>query len=763
MKNIFHELQRRNVFRIGIAYLIAAWLLLQITDVLVPILLLPDWVSRFVFLLLAIGFIPALIFAWAYEMTPEGLRRESDIDPDKSITPQTGRKLDYLIVGILGVAVAVLLADKYLSESPQQAADVAELPATIAVLPFDAMSSNPDDEHFADGLTEELLNSLAKIGELGVVGRTSSFYYKDNPQDLREIGASLQVAHVLEGSVRRDGDQLRITAQLIQTDNGFHRWTETYDRTLDDIFAIQEDIAEQVADALQVAILGREVEALREHGTSDPEAHSRYLIASAYVRRGQAFGLDASQELDDLATARRLLEEAVEIDPEFANAWAMLAVVYHQLSGWGVLDDSGQMLSRDEAGPLAEAAYRNAIELAPELPEAWAAKGFHYSRSHAYIGGDRNDLNEEAEASFEQAMSLDRNNIAVLELYADFSARTGDHAKAVSLYRRATEQDPLSTVKLRLAQALYQSGEPAEAWREYLAVGDLYPNADIDRGIAQMEFDRGHFHHGIALISDELGTPHLIYAWPSLGDIEKGENVLDYFGGQGAEFAQLTAGYRMVLYREFDKLRTEADVAGSMAFIFRWVANIYRRDWDALEDLFPEHANQIYEIRAFFGTFSLQREAGEFWAPFPAVLAYPMAYYGYIKIQTGDTEKAEELMRTALGYADIISQNTPRQVQERHHVRLLVFAARGEKDRALNEFDALVDAGWRWLLSPGYLDYLAYSVDWAWFEDSPLLDSIRDEPRYQQILQRVKDDNARMLAELRAGLSREDVLALGYH
>lgn len=763
MKRLILELRRRNVFRIGIAYLIAAWLLMQMTDVLVPVLLLPGWVPRLVFLLLAIGFIPALILAWAYEMTPEGLRRETDVDPDASITNQTGKKLDYLIIGTLAVAVVVLLADKYLLESPITGIVDSDRPATIAVLPFDAMSSNPDDENFADGLTEELLNSLAKISELGVVGRTSSFYYKDNPQDLREIGASLQVAHVLEGSVRRDGNQLRITAQLIRTDNGFHLWTETYDRTLEDIFAIQEDIAEHVADALQVAILGAEAEALTKHGTENSEAHSRYLIASAYIRQGRAFGLDASQGLEHLATARQLLEEAVAIDPEFANAWAMLAVVYHQLTGWGLVDDSGNMLNRDDAGPLADAAVNKAIELAPELPEAWAANGFHHSQSYVYLESSQSS---EAETAFERAFSLDRNNIAVLELYADFRSRLGEHSRAASLYQRATTLDPLSNVRLRLARSLYLGGSPADAWREYRTVGDLYPDANVHRGLAEIEFDRGHFHHALALMTGESGAPHLIYAWPSLGDVGKGNEALDFFAEQGGDLQNVAELVRLIVNRDYDVLLARSAEGKGMAFLFEWVANVYLRRWDALVAQFPAHRDQNFETRTMFGAIAGEAELDEIdhRSAFPAMIAYPTAYYAYTVNQAGDAAAADELWQAALKRAESIQQNTPRQIQERLHLRLLVFAGRGEVQRALDEFDAMVDAGWRWLLSPGFLDYLvAYSVDYGWFEDSALLDSIRNEPRFVETLQRVKDDNARMLAELRAGLTRDEVMALGYH
>jgi TolB-like protein len=250
--SLFNELKRRNVFRVAIAYLITAWLLIQLADILIPMLTLPEWVTRFILLLLVVLFVPTLIAAWALELTPDGLKLEKDVDRSSSITPHTGKKLKAMTIGMLALAVVLLLADKfYLSAGDEQAvAVVAEVDKSIAVLPFADLSQEQDQEWFADGLAEEILNSLARTPDLLVASRTSTFAYKGSDKDLRVIATELGVAHILEGSVRRAGDRLRITAQLIRASDGFHLWSENYDREAADMIDVQEDLAIKIASAM---------------------------------------------------------------------------------------------------------------------------------------------------------------------------------------------------------------------------------------------------------------------------------------------------------------------------------------------------------------------------------------------------------------------------------------------------------------------------------------------------------------------------------
>lgn len=267
MSGLFEELKRRNVVRVGVAYVVVAWLILQFSDLVLENMLAPDWIMQTIMLILAIGLPLALFFAWAFELTPEGLKTTRDVDRSDSVTHNTGRKLDRVIIGVLAIAVVYFLWERQQpAELPGSTQSVAETEASnndqtsdptatesthrsIAVLPFVNMSSNEEQEWFADGLTEEILNSLARTPDLLVSARTSSFAYKKSTEDLPTIAAALGVEHVLEGSVRRSGDRLRVTAQLIRANDGFHLWSETFDRAMDDVIEIQEQVAIEIVDA----------------------------------------------------------------------------------------------------------------------------------------------------------------------------------------------------------------------------------------------------------------------------------------------------------------------------------------------------------------------------------------------------------------------------------------------------------------------------------------------------------------------------------
>ncbi|MEE8464014.1 MAG: adenylyl cyclase, partial [Gammaproteobacteria bacterium] len=337
MQDFFKELMRRNVARVALVYIIVAWVTIQVVDVMFPALHVPEWAISITAALIIIGFPFALIFAWAFEITPEGIKREKEVDRSQSITTNTGRKLDFMIIGALAIAVTFLLFDKLvLTESEDEVAKAgtpdrttemsAKAPEkSIAVLPFVNMSGDIENEYFSDGLSEELLNVLAKMPELKVVGRTSSFKFKGTNEDLRMIGQQLGVAHVLEGSVRQSGLKVRITAQLIDTETGFHLWSETFDRELDDIFAIQDEISASVAAALKVTLLGEEVAKPAEiHGTENVEAYNAFLQGRYFFQH---------ETFENLEKAIDFLERAIEIDPAYAAAYAELSLAQQRWVG----------------------------------------------------------------------------------------------------------------------------------------------------------------------------------------------------------------------------------------------------------------------------------------------------------------------------------------------------------------------------------------------------------------------------------------------
>ena len=317
MSQLFQELKRRNVFRVAIAYLAVAWLILQLADIVLDNVAAPEWVMQVLMFFIVVGFPVALLFAWAYELTPDGVKRERDVDRSTSITTQTGRKLDAMIIAVLGIAVVFLLVDRFALEQAPPGAEVTD--KSVAVLPFVAMSSGPDDEYFADGLTEEILNSLTRVPELLVTARTSAFHFKgqDIPS-IPEIAATLGVAHIVEGSVRRDGERLRVTAQLIRAVDGFHLWSESYDHNTDDTFGVQTDIAEKIASALNVVMDDDQREQMHAAGLRNPEAFV------AFQKGVEIFDLAHGDDamLDKLREANSWFEKAFALAPDFSDAYA---------------------------------------------------------------------------------------------------------------------------------------------------------------------------------------------------------------------------------------------------------------------------------------------------------------------------------------------------------------------------------------------------------------------------------------------------------
>jgi TolB-like protein/Tfp pilus assembly protein PilF len=384
--SLFNELKRRNVFRVGIAYLITGWLVMQIGEVMAPALRLPDWVLSTLAFFLILGFPLVLIFAWAFELTPEGLKREKDVDRSQSMTPATGRKLDRAIIVVLVLAVAFLLAERFMAvpngESPTtaQVEPIAETMTDrtetderklVAVLPFQNMSASEENAFFASGVHEDILTYLSRISELRVNSRTSVLQYADTPLNMKDIAKELGARYIVEGSVRRAGNQVRVTAQLIDANTDEHLWAENFDRELTDIFAIQTAIAEEIVAQLEAELSPKEADMLASRPTDSIEAYDLFLKARLALQ-----DTEVQSTLDD--TAVRLLEQAVEIDPGYAQAWALLAVAHGDYY-WYRIDPSITRLERMKQ------ALDRAFELQPDLPEARLALArYYYSGFYDY-------------------------------------------------------------------------------------------------------------------------------------------------------------------------------------------------------------------------------------------------------------------------------------------------------------------------------------------------------------------------------------------
>ena len=332
--SLFAELKRRNVFKVATAYVVVGWLLTEIATTLLPTFGAPDWVAKVIIFIFALGFVPVLVFSWAFELTPEGIKREQEVDRSESITSETGKKLNYVTIAAVLVGVAILGFTRLGGQLPASGSKeviVTEGAPSVAVLPFVNMSGNAENEYFSDGLTETLLHMLAQIQDLKVAARTSSFAFKGRQDDIREIASALDVAHVLEGSVQRSGNRVRVTAQLIRAADGFHVWSENYDRTLDDIFAIQDEIANHVGEALSASLLGhRAPTVIVGVGTENLEAYDNYLRASAEQLKG-SYG--------SLKVAEGLLKDALALDPDFLDAKSLLAYVLADQWQTGLTDE----------------------------------------------------------------------------------------------------------------------------------------------------------------------------------------------------------------------------------------------------------------------------------------------------------------------------------------------------------------------------------------------------------------------------------------
>ncbi len=458
--NFISELKRRNVIRMAGLYLVAAWLITQVAGTVLPMFGAPLWVARSIVVVLAIGFLPALAFAWVFELTPEGFRRDGDVAPEKSIAPQTGQRMNRMIIATLMLALVYFGLDKFVL-APRRAAAVAvasAVPAvaadnSIAVLPFVDMSQAKDQEYFSDGLSEELLNQLAQIPQLRVIARTSSFSFKGKEVDVAEIARTLKVGHVLEGSVRKSGNTLRITAQLIRSSDSSHLWSNTYDRDLTDVFKVQDEISREVVAALKLKLLpGNQPDNTQR--THNAQAYEQLLLADKVYRVSGRPAVEA---------AALGYQKAIALDPNYANAYAGLCNMQANLA------DFAENLEQREAMVVqALANCDQAVKLAPDLPDGYSWRGnVRYRMRWDWKG---------AQADVDQALRLDPNNVAALANYAALQFIAGKREQGLGAMQRAVAADPLSDAAwLALGRFLDAAGKQDEAKRALLRALELNP------------------------------------------------------------------------------------------------------------------------------------------------------------------------------------------------------------------------------------------------------------------------------------------------
>ena len=668
MSGFFQELKRRNVVKVGVAYLVAAWLLLQITDVLVPVLALPAWTARFIFLLLLVGFVPALIFAWAYELTPSGLKRESDVDRTAASGNFAGRKLNVAIITLLSLAVVYLALDNYVFDDRPPPATAVQLEKSIAVLPFRNRSANDDDVHFVDGIHDDILTQLTKLSALDkVISRTSVERYRETELSIPDIGAELGVATIVEGGVQRAGNRVRINIQLIDASTDEHLWADTYDRelTVDNLFAIQSEIAREIVTSLHGVLTDSESVRLEKLPTTSLEAHAEYAFGRRELAKRTGEGIDRAQTH---------FAKAVELDPNYALAWVGLAQSRFLRSGY-----LGEPLESTFAGT--QAAIDEALRIDPLLGEAYATLAFlRYGQEQ--FG--------EAEELFVKAIELSPNDPLARLWYTTLLLRNGRTAEAETQIRRAVELDPAAPVlRQRHVYVLVALGRPEDGKAAALAGAKRNPEFPGLYGLMSGIL-RAEGQHGDALRwaeeaarlnpTSESNRGAVCGLYLELEDIEEAERCIDAYAEVSPEAA---AKMRPWL------LGARGETEEALAMVDAMVADglsIFEKPLAAQHYFFggvPERARRLLEDShpQFFGN--------DPWNPSQAHDFYNGVLAASVLYHEGELERANYLfdqVTTAM-------QGLPRSGTSGYHdVDVLIHAVRGDKDKAIAALRAAVEA-----------------------------------------------------------------------
>ena len=725
MSSFFEELKRRHVIRIGIAYLVASWIIIQFIDVVAPTLELPDWLPKVVLILLAVGLPIALLMAWALDLTPEGIKTAAQVEEGGDALRNTGRKLDRIIIVALVIALGYFAWDKF--GSGAEGGLRAEVDRSIAVLPFVSMSKNKDDEYFSDGLTEELLNVLAQNKQLKVAGRTSSFYYKGKSPNLKEVGRALNVAHILEGSVRRSGTRLRITVQLIKVEDGFHLWSQTFEREFDDIFAIQDEIANAVYTALKAELFSETASPAVPITTrvKNSEAHGLYLIAMAKLNTGHQA---------EILQAETLFAQILEIEPGHAGANVGLAAVAIEKGYTFLLMPSG------EAEVLAGSLVDKALTIAPDLSEALAIKG-QLARLEVQRTGDPETV-AAAKDLLERAIASNPNSPEAHFQHGRLQESVlNDFPGALEHYERAIAIDPLNRdQQFTRAALLRRLGRASEARSVMERLIELYP--DYVRGpffLADLEFEAGRIDESLLFVeraASRSDNPFILLSiaasFYDLGDMEAAAAAAEGVEAEGfAEviriaITKIILGQTDDLEKLYPKWLAEYDdrnvrnLATGMALRFG--------DWETATDILMERAPTLFDPDSPEIT-----DANRF----------SVTGVAFLFQNTGRAGQAENLLRMVLPFYE--PDPGERETAGFHMARTSVYAMLGEEEKALAEFRTAYDKGQRSLLRAGVSSYRLFP-----FDQDPYLGDFVNHPGFKEIVAEIKADNAEAFKRYRA-------------
>ena len=742
--SFFAELKRRNVFKVAAAYIIVGWLIMQAGDTLAPALHLPEWVNSLLAYFLILGFPLALFFAWAYEMTPDGIKKEKDVDKTLSITHTTGQKLNYAIIGLLVVAlgyfvwesrfqkgVAGVANDHQASSQPaaqtrdKTTPDVSiETPLTalpekksIAVIPFRNRSANEENAaFFSDGVHDELLTYLSKIEDLKVISRTSVMSYRDTTKNLRQIGTELGVANILEGGVQRAGDSVRINVQLIDAASDEHLWAKVYDRQLTaaNIFAIQSEIALAIAQALEATLSPVEQELLATTPTSNLQAYDNLLMARQLIERGN---------WQDLRDAQSYLSKSIELDPLFVPAYVSLANSYADLF------ETGAATLQEVNKP-----WGDAIQTALTLDNNNA--GAHAAYAHFLWRNGKQGVDE----AFDKARQLEPANVDIMVMYGVYLRKTFHIDRALQVYQLARELDPVSIeVLFGLARIRETRRETDKTLELYARIRQINPSAVMGYGpVAGLYIYNGNLVQGTRWLfkaatldpKDSDLSNWAVRTFIDLGDYERAHQWLSWTE-QNQNLNPMTLTNLAML--NIHEGNTDAAIELARQTLESQMFNRWGSETIAIRTLLIGAINQGQADSAL----KLIRKAlPEIFESTPRVDAGNVVQAidtAHLLQISGQNESAGELLQAAIAALEV-----PYAVADGWIMtgKAQTLALLGEKQAALSELRQQVDDGWRHL--------------WRWeMEYSPNFESLRKEPEFLAIVEFLNADMARQLAEVR--------------
>lgn len=716
--NFIRELRRRNVFRVAAAYTIAAWLTIQIADIVLPAFHAPDWVMQVLLVLVVLGSPLAIAASWSFELTPEGLKREEDVDRSASITAQTGRKLDLVIITVLTIAVAFFVVDKFhweKSASQESRSISADIEKSVAVLPFANISGDESNNPFTIGIHDDLLTHLSKIGSLKTISRTSMLQYRETTKSIPEIAAELGVATILEGGVQRSGDRVRINAQLIDAKSDEHLWAETYDRQLTaaNIFAIQTEIATAIADALRTTLTTQEAISIAAVPTENLEAFEAYQLGRQALEPRTTMSI---------AEAIELFTKATTIDSNFAQAWAGLSDSYRLMGAY-----SGQNV--DDFNEKARVAVERALQLNDRISEPHT--------SLATLLGVQGDI-AGGMFAIERALSLDPNNANARFRYAGLLHETGDLEEALLEYEKAARLDPLSPIiNDSYAWTLAEVGRFDESLDRYRRVDEIdpeYPGAAVSigtiYGLAYGRLDLANLWYRQALALDP-GNPWypaiLGLVFIELDDDDIAEFWINRSLQMSAHHPWANGAMMMLHSYRGDSEQVTRYADAVLSVDSRW------RLGTALAH------GRVPDVRAGNYVAILDRyQAGypELFRDSPEVNStnYRVAIdIAGVLLLAGDHGRATELL-----------EKCKAQIAETIRVGfhgfwvsdVQIMALQGRTDAALTALRQAIDQGWR--------------TDWRFFfYVDPNLDSIRDDAEFLAMREEIKADMVTQLARAR--------------